>query len=79
MLLRGAGKGLADELLAANRPTGSLESRANAASQVLNEQLGALTHVEGNGGYIIRGVGCPLSALTGKHPAVCVAMESLVT
>ena len=38
----------------------------------------AVTHVEQNGGYIIRGEGCPLSALTGKHPAVCRAMESLV-
>jgi len=32
-----------------------------------------------NGGYVIRGTGCPLSALTGKHPAVCLALESLVT
>ena len=31
-----------------------------------------------NGRYVIRGEGCPLSALTGKHPAVCRAMESLV-
>ena len=28
---------------------------------------------------MIRGAGCPLAALTGKHPAVCLAMESLVT
>jgi predicted ArsR family transcriptional regulator len=44
----------------------------------MNEQLGALTHVEGNGGYIIRGMGCPLAALTGKHPGVCLAIESLI-
>jgi len=31
-----------------------------------------------NGTFIIRGRGCPLSALTGKHRAVCGAMESLV-
>jgi hypothetical protein len=37
-----------------------------------------LTHVEKNGGFVIRGVSCPLSALTGKHPGVCLAMESLV-
>lgn len=49
------------------------------ASEMMNEQLGAMTHVEGNGGYVIRGVGCPLAALTGKHPGVCLAMESLVT
>src|SRR5690242_21442698 len=45
---------------------------------LINEQLGALTHVEANGEYVIRGAGCPLSALTGKHPAVCQAMESLI-
>ena len=49
------------------------------ASELLNEQLGAMTHVEKNGHYIIRGVGCPLAALTGKHPSVCLAMESLVS
>ena len=48
------------------------------ASEMMNEQLGATTHVEGNGGYVIRGFGCPLAALTGKHPGVCLAMESLV-
>lgn len=77
-LLRKAGKGLA-EGLPSRGSTGSLVDRVNAASQILNEQLGALTTVERNGGYVIRGMGCPLSALTGKHPAVCLAMESLVT
>ena len=45
---------------------------------MLNTDLGAVTRVEENGRYVIRGEGCPLSALTGKHPAVCRAMESLV-
>jgi hypothetical protein len=45
----------------------------------MNEHLGALTRVEGNGGIVIRGAGSPLAALTGKHPGVCLAMESLVT
>jgi predicted ArsR family transcriptional regulator len=76
-LLRQAGKKLAGELSSA-RPAGTLQARVEAASELLNEQLGAVTHVEGNGGYVIRGEGCPLSALTGKHPAVCRAMESLV-
>ena len=49
-----------------------------AASELLNEQLGALTHVEKNGRLVIKGVSCPLAALTGKHPAVCLAIESLV-
>src|SRR4051794_19692416 len=60
-----AGIALADTLLGKKRPTGSLEARVSAASELLNEQLGALTHVERNGGYRIQGAGCPLAALTG--------------
>lgn len=78
-LLRRTGKGLANELSRGKRPGGGLKSRVVAASAMLNEHLGALTHVEGNGGIVIRGAGCPLAALTGKHRGVCLAMESLVT
>jgi predicted ArsR family transcriptional regulator len=78
-LVRDAGRRLADELLQTRRPTGTLESRLQTASDLLNEQLGALTRIESNGHYVIRGAGCPLSALTEKHPAICRAMESLVT
>jgi predicted ArsR family transcriptional regulator len=77
-LLRQAGKSLADELTIGKRLSGGLRSRVSLASELLNEQLGAVTHVEENGGYVIRGAGCPLSALTGKHQAVCLAIESLV-
>jgi hypothetical protein len=45
----------------------------------MNEHLGALTQVEANGAIVIRGAGCPLAALTGKHRGVCLAMESFVT
>ena len=76
-LLRQAGRNLAGELRS-GRPSGTLRSRVVATSEMLNEQLGAVTHVEENGRYIIRGDACPLSALTGKHPAVCRAMESIV-
>jgi predicted ArsR family transcriptional regulator len=76
-LLRETGRKLA-AALSSGRPSGSLRSRVTAASSLLNEQLGAVTHVEQNGGYVIRGEGCPVSALTGKHPAVCRAMDSLV-
>jgi predicted ArsR family transcriptional regulator len=76
-LLREAGRMLAADL-SGSRPSGNLKTRVKAASELLNEQLGAITHVEEVGGYVIRGEGCPLSALTGKHPAVCRAMESLV-
>jgi DeoR family transcriptional regulator, suf operon transcriptional repressor len=77
-LLRQAGKKLADELSGGKRPAGNLATRVTMASEMMNEQLGATTQVEGNGGYVIRGFGCPLAALTGKHPGVCLAMESLV-
>jgi predicted ArsR family transcriptional regulator len=77
-LMREAGKGLAANLPLGKRASGSVHSRVTAASELLNDQLGAVTHVEGNGGYVIRGVACPLAALTGKHPAVCLAMESLL-
>ncbi len=76
-LLRETGRKLAGQL-SSGRPSGTLRSRVMAASELLNEQLGAVTHVEQNGRFVIRGEACPLSALTGKHPAVCRAMESLV-
>lgn len=79
LLLRQAGQALAREFSAGKRGGGSLEARAAKASELLNQHLGALTHVERNGQITIRGAGCPLAALTGKHPGVCLAMESLVT
>ena len=78
-LMREAGKGLANELPFAKRTTGSVRSRVAAASELLNKELGAVTtYVKGNGGYVIRGAGCPLAALTGQHRVVCLAMESLL-
>jgi DeoR family transcriptional regulator, suf operon transcriptional repressor len=76
-LMRDVGSAFAREL-PLGTPKGDLAGRAAAASELLNTRLGAVTHVEQNGGYTIRGVGCPLAALTGKHPAVCRAMETLV-
>jgi predicted ArsR family transcriptional regulator len=78
-LLRETGKALGAGLLGGRPPSGTLRSRVSLASRFLNEQLGALTHVEKNGRFVIRGDGCPLSALTGKHAGVCLAMESLVS
>jgi predicted ArsR family transcriptional regulator len=78
-LMRDAGKGLANELPFTRRPAAPLRARVFAASELLNKELGAVTHVEENGRYVIRGAGCPLAAVTGKHPAVCIAMESLLS
>jgi DeoR family transcriptional regulator, suf operon transcriptional repressor len=77
-LLRQAGRSLAEDLSRGKRPTGSVADRVAIASDMMNDALGAMTHVDVNGRAIIRGVGCPLAALTGKHPGVCLAMESLV-
>jgi predicted ArsR family transcriptional regulator len=77
-LMRKVGKGLAAEVAAAG-PTGrTLRARVKAASDLMNDQLGAVTRVEENGHFVIRGASCPLAALTGTHPAVCLAMESFV-
>jgi predicted ArsR family transcriptional regulator len=78
-LMRSAGSELAEELSGGHRPSGALHARVTLASQLMNEQLGAVTHVEANRGYTIQGAACPLAALTGKHPAVCLAMESFVS
>jgi DeoR family transcriptional regulator, suf operon transcriptional repressor len=78
-LLRRTGKGLARELSQGRRVSGGVKSRVAAVSQMMNEHLGAMTRVESNGGIVMRGAGCPLAALTGKHRGVCLAMESLVT
>ena len=77
-LLRRAGRGLARELTRGKRVAGSLKARVAKASELLNHDLGALTRVESNGTIVIRGAGCPLAALTGKHRGVCLAMESAV-
>jgi DeoR family transcriptional regulator, suf operon transcriptional repressor len=60
-------------------PRGSLDARVRAASALLNQELGAHTYVVRNGRYRIQGSGCPLAAVTGKHRAVCVAIEKLVS
>ena len=77
-LLRQTGRRLAIELLGGRPPAGDLASRSAAASDLLNQRLGALTRVERNGHLVIRGVGCPVAALSGKHRGACVAMESFV-
>jgi len=78
-LMRDVGKSLAETLRARAVSTGPLEARAAAASQILNEELGAVTHVERVDHHVvIRGYGCPLAALTRGHSTVCLALETLV-
>jgi predicted ArsR family transcriptional regulator len=78
-LMRDAGRALAAELGIAPNPAHHMRSRVESASELLNRELGAVTRVEDGDRYRIRGAGCPLAAITGKHPAVCLAIEGLVT
>jgi predicted ArsR family transcriptional regulator len=78
-IMRQTGKSLAAEFAAARPPSASLEARVRAANDLLSGQLGAVTSVaRNNGGFVIRGVACPLAAITNKHPAVCLVIESFV-
>jgi predicted ArsR family transcriptional regulator len=70
-LMREAGRRLARRVANGRLRSGPWNSRIKAVSDLLNEELGAVMHPERNGDYRIRGVSCPLSALTGKHPTVC--------
>jgi predicted ArsR family transcriptional regulator len=77
-LMRKAGEGLAVSLRS-QMPDAPLERRVAVASEILNRELGALTHVEPSSErLVIRGHGCPLAALTDEHPSVCHAIESLL-
>jgi predicted ArsR family transcriptional regulator len=78
-VLRQTGKNLATEFTGGNRLPGDLRARVRRASEFLNAELGAVTHVDRrNGGFVLQGEGCPLAAITDKEPAVCLAVESLV-
>jgi predicted ArsR family transcriptional regulator len=80
-LMRDVGRSLADALRAraAASRSGPLAARAAAVSVTLNEELGAVTHVEPlNGHFVIRGHGCPLGAVTADHPAACLAIETFI-
>jgi predicted ArsR family transcriptional regulator len=77
-LLRETGKKLAGELTRGRQMSGNLRARVAAASQLMNDELGAVTHVEENGHLMIRGAACPIAALSGTNAGVCLAMESFV-
>jgi predicted ArsR family transcriptional regulator len=73
--LKRVGKRLANGF---GHASGSLSSRVNSASDVLNA-LGGLTSVEKSGGtYRIVGRACPLSSAVEADHCVCTAVTSLV-
>jgi len=78
-LMRQSGRSLATELSAPPRAASTLEARVRAANEILTGPLGAVTTVaRKDGGFVIRGAACPLSAITDKHPSACLVIESLL-
>jgi predicted ArsR family transcriptional regulator len=76
-IMRGAGKRLAATLGTA--PNASMQSRADAVVKLLADLGGiAEANVEGNIAEIHACGSCPLAAATRNHPALCVALESLL-
>jgi predicted ArsR family transcriptional regulator len=79
-LMRRTGRGLAAAFPQAILPDAPLGDRVAGIGALLNEQFGSTMKVErANNHYILRGYGCPLAALTGSHPTVYSAIESLIT
>ena len=75
-IMQQVGRGLAAEW---PRLRGSFAERVEAASALL-EDLGALNDVEATeGGYLIRGRSCLLSAAVHERPEVCRSMETVLT
>jgi predicted ArsR family transcriptional regulator len=78
-IMRQSGKSLAADFPLSKRPGLSLDARVAAASELMNQQLGTVTRVvREDGRLMIRGAGCPLAAISGKHPYVCLIIESFV-
>jgi predicted ArsR family transcriptional regulator len=78
-LMRSTGKALAASFPPPTAPDAPLAARVNAVAVLLNEQFGSTMKVERtNNHYTMRGFGCPLAALTGNHPTVCLAIERMI-
>jgi predicted ArsR family transcriptional regulator len=76
-LLREVGSRIADECDVS--ADDGMRTRVEAAVGVLNELGGLAELVEGDGSFIIRGYGCPLTAVVQDHPEVCRMAETLLT
>jgi DeoR family transcriptional regulator, suf operon transcriptional repressor len=61
------------------RPRGSVLTRAEAASALLNELGGTSAVVEDDEALWIRAASCPLAVTTARHPEGCSAVESLLS
>jgi predicted ArsR family transcriptional regulator len=59
-------------------PDATLRERVEKATEVL-KGLGGLADIEENGGIMIQGYSCPLSAAVEHHPDFCKVAESLLS
>jgi predicted ArsR family transcriptional regulator len=75
-LLRAVGRRMAEER---GVPDGGVRARLEEAVAVLNELGGLAELVEHDGGFVIRGYGCPLARVTPGHPEVCRMAETMVS
>jgi predicted ArsR family transcriptional regulator len=73
-LMRTVGRRLAPE----DAAKGSLEKRAKAAAAMLGELGGDAELVPVDGGWDIRGHGCPLAKAVVGHPEACRAVETML-
>jgi predicted ArsR family transcriptional regulator len=78
-LMRRTGQALAATFPRATVADAPFATQLQDVAVRLNTQLGSTMKIEKhNGHYRLHGYGCPLAALTGSHPAVCLAIESLI-
>ena len=75
VLLSSVGRRLAEGM---SVPKDGRRARLEAAVGVLNELGGLAELEEQDGTLVIRGYGCPLSAVTPEHPEACRMAEALV-
>jgi predicted ArsR family transcriptional regulator len=75
-LLRDVGRRIAE---GRGAPDDGVRAQLEEAVAVLNE-LGGLAELEEHDkGFVIRGYGCPLAAVTPSHPEVCRMAEALIS
>jgi predicted ArsR family transcriptional regulator len=75
-LLRAVGRRIAEGREA---PDDGVRARLEEAVSVLNDLGGLAELEERGGGFVIRGYGCPLAAVTPGHPEVCRMAEALIS
>jgi predicted ArsR family transcriptional regulator len=56
----------------------SRNERIDAALRILKDLGGSATFEESEGKHFIRGNGCPLAAVTSRHPEACLIAETLL-